>query len=57
MTADAAEALAQLSNLPAPLGAVGDFLREVAGGASLAVPPGLPPEVAEILEGLRQAVG
>ena len=56
MPADASEALAQLSGLPAPLGAVGVFLRDVAGGASPLVPAGLPSEVAEILEGLRQAV-
>ncbi len=54
---DAAEYLAQLSTQPPPLGAVGDFLRDVADGASPPVPSGLPPEVAEILEGLRQALG
>ena len=57
LPAKASGALAQLSGLPAPLGAVGDFLRNVAGGASPPVPSGLPPEVEEILEGLRQAVG
>ncbi len=54
---DTAESLAQLSGLPAPLGAVGGFLREVAGGSSPTVPPGLPPEVGEILEELLKAVG
>lgn len=57
LPADASEALAQLSGLPAPLGAVGDFLRDVAGGASPVMPSGLPTEVVEILEGLQQAVG
>ncbi len=57
LPADASEALAQLSGLPAPLGAVGVFLRDVAGGASPSVPPGLPSEVGEILERLREAVG
>ncbi len=49
--------MAQLSGLPAPLGAVGAFLQDVARGASPAVPSGLPSEVGEILEELREAVG
>ncbi len=57
LPADAAEALAQLSRLPAPLGAVGVFLRDVAEGASPAVPSGLPSEIEETLERLRQAQG
>ncbi len=53
---DASEAVAQLSAEPAPLGAVGVFLREVAGGASPPVPSGLPPELGEIFEKLVEAV-
>ncbi len=54
---DAAEALAQLSGMPAPLGGVGDFLRGVADGGTPPVPPGLPSELGEVLEGLMEALG
>ncbi len=54
---EAAEALAQLSGLPAPLGDVGDFLRGVADGGTPAVPSDLPSEIGEVLEGLVGALG
>jgi hypothetical protein len=55
---EAAEALAQLEQLPMPRGAVPAFLRAVAaGGEPPAVPPGLPEKVGEILEALAGAVG
>ena len=57
---DAAEAVATLSGLPPPLAEIGAFLRAVAAGkAGDAAPPapaGLPPELARICEGLKQAV-
>ena len=56
LSPDASEALAQLSDQPAPLGSVGVFLREVADGALPAVPSGLPAEVGEILEELRKVL-
>ncbi len=53
---EAAEALAQLSGLPAPLGGVGDFLRGVADGGTPPVPSGLPSGVGEVLAGLLEAL-
>ena len=53
---EAAEALAQLSDLPAPLGDVGDFLRGVADGGTPSVPSDLPSEIREVLEGLVGAL-
>ncbi len=53
---EAAEALAQLSGLPAPLGGVGDFLRGVADGGTPPVPSGLPSELGEVLAGLLEAL-
>ncbi len=54
---EAAEAVAQLAALPAPLGDAGAFLEAVAGGGPVpAVPPGLPAALAEILEKLKEAV-
>ncbi len=53
---EAAEALAQLSGLPAPLGDVGDFLRGVADGETPPLPPDLPSELGEVLEGLVEAL-
>jgi tetratricopeptide (TPR) repeat protein len=53
----AAEALAQVAELPPPLGAVGAFLQAVAAGQQPpAVPAGLPPEVAQILAALVEAL-
>ena len=53
---DTAEALAQLAQLPPPLGAIAPFLQAVAAGeALLPVPAGLPPRVTEILQALAQA--
>lgn len=57
LRADASEALTRLSGMPAPLGAIGVFLRDVAGGTSPPVPSALPSEVRKILEGLLEAVG
>ena len=57
LPADVSEALAKLSSLPAPLGEVGPFLRQVADGESPPVPSDLPKEVTKILEALLQAVG
>jgi hypothetical protein len=54
---EAAEALAKLSGLAAPLGDVGDFLRGVADGATPPVPPGLPSEIGDVLEALVGALG
>ena len=55
---DAAEALAQLADAPAPFPAVGAFLRAVAEGQPVpTVPEGLPEVVREILEKLAEAVG
>ncbi len=57
LPADASEALAQLDGLPPPLGAVGTFLRDVAGGGALpSVPEGLPSEIGEVLKKLVEAV-
>ncbi len=56
LPADAAEALAQLSGLPAPLGDVGAFLRGVADGETPAMPSDLPSELGEVLEGLVGAL-
>ena len=49
--------MAQLADLPPPLGAVGAFLDAVARGRPLpGVPEGLPSAVGEILGKLREAV-
>jgi hypothetical protein len=54
---DAAEALAQIEQLPPPLGAVGPFLRAVADGEVVPpVPAGLPDELGQILRALVEAV-
>jgi hypothetical protein len=55
---DVAEALAQLSEAPAPLSAVGPFLRAFAAGQP--APPllvGLPQPVVEVLEALVKRIG
>ena len=55
---DAAEALAQLSEAPPPLGAVAPFLQAIAAGQPAPpLPVGLPPEVAEVLEALVKGIG
>ena len=59
---DAAEALAQLARMPAPLDALGTFLQAAADPAT-ALPPSSPPDLPEplhqlataLLEALRQA--
>ena len=54
---DAAEALAQLTELPPPFGAVGSFLQAIAAGQPApSVPGDLPPEVTEILEALVESL-
>jgi len=54
---DAAETLAQLAELPPPIGAVSSFLQAIAAGQAVpSVPVGLPPEVAGFLEKLVEAV-
>ncbi len=54
---EAAEGLAQLDALPAPLNDAGAFLNAVAAGGTVpAVPAGLPAAVAEILGKLKEAV-
>jgi len=51
------EALAQLEQVPPPLGAIAPFLRAVGSGQPVPpVPPGLPGELASILQALAQAV-
>ncbi len=54
---EAAETLAQRSDLPAPLGDVGDFLRGVTDGGTPSVPSDLPSEIGEVLEALVGALG
>jgi tetratricopeptide (TPR) repeat protein len=55
---DAAEALAGLAELPPPLGAIAPLLEAVASGQALPPPPpGLPPELARILQALVEAMG
>jgi len=55
---EVAEALAQLEQqAPPPLCAIAPFLRAVAGGESVPpIPPGLPPQVDEVLRELVKAV-
>ncbi len=54
---DAAEALAQVANLPAPLGEMAGFLRSVAEGQPIPpVPGGLPKELADILQAVVEAL-
>ena len=51
------EALAQLEQVPPPLGSIAPFLRAVGSGQPVPpVPPGLPGDLASILQGLAQAV-
>jgi len=51
------EALAQLEQVPPPLGSIAPFLRAVGSGQPVPpVPPGLPGELASILRALVQAV-
>ena len=52
---DAAEALAQLAGLPAPLGDLGAFLQAVAEGQSPAPPP-LPEPLDQLAEALLEAL-
>jgi tetratricopeptide (TPR) repeat protein len=55
---DAAEMLAQLSQLPPPFGAISPFLQAIAAGQPAPpLPAGLPPEVVEILTALVEAMG
>ena len=54
---EAAEALAQLADAPAPWGALGGFLQAATDGGPLpALPDDLPDELREVLEALVQAV-
>ena len=54
---EAAEALAQLADAPPPLGGVGLWLQAVAAGQAVPpVPPGLPPDLAQILDALVEAL-
>lgn len=54
---EATEALAQLAAAPEPWSAVGAFLQAVvAGQPLLPIPQELPPEVAQILERLTEAL-
>ncbi|MBU0494083.1 MAG: tetratricopeptide repeat protein [Chloroflexi bacterium] len=51
-----AEALAQLADAPPPFDAIAAFLQTVAAGGALPpAPPGLPPELARILDALVEA--
>jgi hypothetical protein len=51
------EALAQLEQVPPPLGSIAPFLRAVGSGQPVPpLPPGLPEELASILQALAQAV-
>lgn len=54
--ADLAEALAQISGLPEPLGAFGRYLSAIAAGDDPPPPPGLPGPLQEIAEGLQAAL-
>jgi len=55
---EAAEALAQLADAPAPFAAVAAFLKAIAEGQPMpVVPAGLPDVVREIMEKLAEAVG
>jgi hypothetical protein len=51
---DAAEALAQLASLPAPLGDLGAFLQAVASGRTQA-PPSLPEPLDQFAQALLEA--
>jgi hypothetical protein len=54
---EAAEALAQLADAPPPLGGVGLWLQAVAAGQDVPPPPpGLPPDLAQILDALLEAL-
>jgi hypothetical protein len=52
---DAAEALAQLAGLPAPLGDLGAFLQAIADGRTPA-PPALPEPLDQLADALLEAL-
>ncbi|MCA9922374.1 MAG: tetratricopeptide repeat protein [Anaerolineales bacterium] len=54
---EAGEAIAQLMEQPGPLGQIGLFLAAVAANEPVpAIPPGLPPQLAQILQALVEAL-
>ncbi|WP_420629084.1 tetratricopeptide repeat protein [Candidatus Leptofilum sp.] len=54
---DVEEAIAQLMEQPGPLGQIGLFLSAVAANEPIpAIPPGLPPQLAQILQSLVEAL-
>ncbi len=54
---DAAELLAQITQLPPPMGGIGPFLQAIAQGEDIPpMPPDLPQELGEILNSLVEAV-
>ncbi|MFC1718198.1 tetratricopeptide repeat protein [Candidatus Poribacteria bacterium] len=54
---EAAELLAQITQLPPPMGGIGPFLQAIAQGEDIPpMPPELPPELGEILNSLVEAI-